>query len=126
MVVHEPDRVRAACQRIGQTEAGGAFEELSAVLCEPTRRRIVEALSAAELPVSDLAATLGRSVPVISRHLRVLRELGVVEGERRASRVYYRLQAGPPVGRVRQLFHAIRAHPGDTGPGVQTRRHSAG
>ena len=107
MVVQDPERVSAARQQIGQAEAEGKLEQLSEVLCEPTRRRIIEALTATELSVSDLANAVDRKVPVVSQHLRILRSLGIVEGARRASLVYYRLRPGPTVDRVQQLFRSI-------------------
>ena len=109
VVVQDPERVSAARQRIGQAEADGKLEQLSEVLCEPTRRRIVEALTATELSVSDLATAVDRKVPVVSQHLRILRSLGIVEGARRASLVYYRLRSGPTVDRLQQLFRTIGA-----------------
>jgi ArsR family transcriptional regulator len=48
----------------------------------------------AELSVGELAASIGRKVPATSQHLRVLRELGVVEGQRRGTTVFYRLRPG--------------------------------
>jgi len=107
VVVQDPERVRAARQQIGQAEAEGKLEQLSEVLCEPTRRRIIEALTATELSVSDLANAVDRKVPVVSQHLRILRSRGIVEGARRASLVYYRLRPGPTVERVQQLFRSI-------------------
>ena len=60
-------------------------------LADPTRRAIVEALAAREQPVGDLVARFGTSQPAISRHLRVLREAGLVrvraDGQRRLYRV---------------------------------------
>ena len=121
MAVQNPEKVRVARHEIGRAEADGTLDRLSDVLCEPTRRHIVEALTAAELSVGDLAVAVGRNVPVVSQHLRILRSLGIVQGERRASLVYYRLQAGPTVERVQQLFHAVHTRPDigarDTRPG---------
>src|SRR4030095_9373388 len=60
-------------------------------LADPTRRAIVEALAAREQPVGDLVARFDTSQPAISRHLRVLREAGLVrvraDGQRRLYRV---------------------------------------
>lgn len=111
MDVRESGLVRAARQRIGRTEAAGAWDDLREILCEPTRRRIVEALSEAELSVGDLAAAVGHTVPATSQHLRVLRERRIVEGERRASRVYYRLRPSATVEQIEQLFHAVAGRP---------------
>lgn len=61
-------------------------------LGDPTRRRIVTLLAAAEQPVGTLTAALGTvSQPAVSQHLRVLREAGLVavraEGTRRLHRL---------------------------------------
>jgi DNA-binding transcriptional ArsR family regulator len=58
-----------------------------AALADPTRRRLLELLAAGEKPVGQLAAECSISRPGVSRHLRVLREAGLVrvrgEGQRR-------------------------------------------
>jgi DNA-binding transcriptional ArsR family regulator len=64
-------------------------------IAEPTRRRIVDALRLRECSVSDLVAALRMSQPAISKHLRVLREAGVVSVEVRAQQRIYRLEPGP-------------------------------
>ena len=63
-------------------------------IAEPTRRRIVEALRLRECSVSELVAALGMSQPAVSKHLRVLREAGVVAAEVRAQQRIYRLEPG--------------------------------
>lgn len=60
-------------------------------LAEPLRWRIVEALAAEELCVCHLAADLGVDQPSVSHHLRMLREVGLVESERHRYWTYYRL-----------------------------------
>ena len=64
-------------------------------IAEPTRRRIVNALRLRECSVSDLVAALRMSQPAVSKHLRVLREAGVVTVETRAQRRIYRLDPAP-------------------------------
>ena len=64
-------------------------------LAEPTRRRITDALRMRECSVSDLVAIVGMSQPAVSKHLRVLREAGVVSVEIRAQQRIYRLEPGP-------------------------------
>jgi DNA-binding transcriptional ArsR family regulator len=66
-----------------------------AVIAEPTRRRIVEALRVRESSVSELVVALRMSQPAVSKHLRVLREAGVVAAEVRAQQRIYRLEPGP-------------------------------
>jgi DNA-binding transcriptional ArsR family regulator len=48
-------------------------------VAEPRRRQILDLLGAGERPVNDLVAELDMSQPQVSKHLRVLREVGVVE-----------------------------------------------
>ncbi len=50
-----------------------------AVLADPTRRRVVELLSAEPLRASDIAERVGMSRPATSRHLRTLRQRGLVD-----------------------------------------------
>src|SRR5262245_2672735 len=48
-------------------------------VAEPRRRQILDALAGGERPVNDLVHTLGLAQPQVSKHLRVLREVGVVD-----------------------------------------------
>ena len=66
-----------------------------AVLAEPNRRRILDILREGERPVGDLVATLKVSQPAVSKHLRVLREAGVVEARVDAQRRLYRIRPEP-------------------------------
>jgi DNA-binding transcriptional ArsR family regulator len=68
-----------------------AFE----VLAEPTRRRILDELRNGELPVGALVGRLGLSQPAVSKHLRVLREAGLVDVRVDAQRRFYRLDPDP-------------------------------
>src|SRR3954451_11904074 len=49
-------------------------------VAEPRRREILDVLVEGERPVGDLVRALGLGQPQVSKHLRVLREVGVVEG----------------------------------------------
>ena len=63
-------------------------------LADPTRVAIVNRLaSAEECCVCDLTAACELSQPTISHHLRILRDAGLVEAERRGTWAYYRLVA---------------------------------
>jgi DNA-binding transcriptional ArsR family regulator len=66
-----------------------------AVLAEPTRRDILDLLRDGERPVGDLVAHLHLSQPLVSKHLRVLRDAGLVESRPDAQRRLYRLSPGP-------------------------------
>ena len=48
-------------------------------MAEPRRRQILDALADGERPVNDLVHTLGMAQPQVSKHLRVLREVGAVD-----------------------------------------------
>jgi DNA-binding transcriptional ArsR family regulator len=65
------------------------------VLAEPNRRQILDLLRTAEQPVGHLVDRLHLSQPAVSKHLRVLREAGLVEVRTEAQRRYYRVRAEP-------------------------------
>ena len=65
------------------------------VLAEPNRRRILDLLRVAERPVGDLVEQLAVSQPAVSKHLRVLREAGLVEVRSDAQRRIYRVRTEP-------------------------------
>jgi DNA-binding transcriptional ArsR family regulator len=65
------------------------------VLAEPNRRRILDLLRAAERPVGELVDELAVSQPAVSKHLRVLRQAGLVEVRSDAQRRIYRVRAEP-------------------------------
>jgi DNA-binding transcriptional ArsR family regulator len=60
-------------------------------VAEPRRRAIVDALAEGERPVGDLVAELGLTQPQVSKHLRVLREVGVVTVRESGRLRFYRL-----------------------------------
>jgi DNA-binding transcriptional ArsR family regulator len=65
------------------------------VLAEPTRRRILDMVRDRERSVGDLVESLSLSQPGVSKHLRVLREAGLVDVRHDAQRRLYRLRAEP-------------------------------
>jgi DNA-binding transcriptional ArsR family regulator len=62
------------------------------VLAEPNRRRILDQLLDRPRTVGDLVAALNVSQPSVSKHLRVLRDAGVVEARKDAQRRVYELR----------------------------------
>ena len=66
-----------------------------AVLAEPTRRDILDLLRDGERPVGELVDRLQLSQPAVSKHLRVLREAGLVDVRADAQRRLYRLRPEP-------------------------------
>jgi DNA-binding transcriptional ArsR family regulator len=65
------------------------------VIAEPTRRRILDAVRVAECSVNDLVELVGMHQPGVSRHLKVLRDAGLVDVRRDAQRRMYRLRPEP-------------------------------
>jgi DNA-binding transcriptional ArsR family regulator len=65
------------------------------VLAEESRRRILDLLVQGERPVGELVTLLALSQPAVSKHLRVLREAGLVEARTDAQRRIYRVRPEP-------------------------------
>ena len=65
------------------------------VVAEESRRRILDLLVEEERAVGDLADRLALSQPTVSKHLKVLREAGLVEARIDAQRRIYRVQPEP-------------------------------
>ncbi len=65
------------------------------IIAEPNRRAILSLLVSAEQSVGDIERQLGMPQPTVSKHLRVLREAGVVESTVDAQRRLYRVKAEP-------------------------------
>jgi len=86
-----------------------AATELATVfkaLADPTRVAIVNRLAAAdEVCVCDLTSAFELSQPTISHHLRLLRDAGLVEAERRGTWAYYRL-VPEAIAQLRAVFDA--------------------
>jgi DNA-binding transcriptional ArsR family regulator len=74
--------------------------ETLAALGEPTRLRIIELLRAGPRPVNDIHGRLNLRQSQASQHLKVLKDVGLVEMEPRAQQRFYRLRAEP----LRQLY----------------------
>jgi DNA-binding transcriptional ArsR family regulator len=60
-------------------------------VAEPRRRQILDVLAGGERPVNDVVRVLGLAQPQVSKHLRVLREVGVVDVREQGRRRLYRL-----------------------------------
>jgi DNA-binding transcriptional ArsR family regulator len=65
------------------------------VISEPTRRRILDLLRVEERPVGDVVSKLKISQPLASKHLRVLRDAGLVDVRVDAQRRLYRVRPEP-------------------------------
>jgi DNA-binding transcriptional ArsR family regulator len=62
-------------------------------IAEPRRRDILDYLAPHERPVGDIVIALGLAQPSVSKHLRVLRDVGLVEVRRDGRQVFYRTNA---------------------------------
>jgi DNA-binding transcriptional ArsR family regulator len=74
----------------GMARAATTADAFNAV-AEPRRRQILDLLAGGERPVNDLVLLLGIAQPQVSKHLRVLREVGAVDVREDGRRRLYRL-----------------------------------
>ena len=92
------------------TEYNMELYKLKAELCktfsDPTRLAIINELRSGEKVVGHLAETLGKAQSVVSRHLALLRERGVVTARREGTSVYYSL-SDPRIGEACDIVHSI-------------------
>jgi DNA-binding transcriptional ArsR family regulator len=65
------------------------------VLAEPSRRRILDLLRDGERPVGELVARMPLTQPAVSKHLRVLKDAGLVDVRAQAQRRIYRIRPEP-------------------------------
>jgi DNA-binding transcriptional ArsR family regulator len=78
----------AATTPLPVSEAARVAEMLGA-MADPTRLRILTALETVCVPVRAVVEATGLRQPAVSHHLRILRDRGLVIGERRGTHVYY-------------------------------------
>ena len=76
------------------------------VLAEPTRRRILDRLRGAEGSVGELVDALAVAQPTVSKHLKVLRDAGLVSCRVAAQQRIYRVEPGP----LRDLDHWLEPY----------------
>ena len=86
---HVPAKVR---RELVPMDVALALAETFSLLGDPTRTRILHALSVDELCVSDLASLLGITPSAASHQLRLLRDRRLVEVRREGKQVFHRLQ----------------------------------
>ncbi len=79
------------------------------VIAEPTRRLILDAVRVQECSVTDLVERVGMHQPGVSRHLKVLRDAGLVDVRRDAQRRLYRLNP-EPLKELDAWLEPYRAH----------------
>lgn len=71
-----------------------ALDLAFSALADPTRRRILRLVAERPRPAGEVAGAFAVSRPAVSKHLRVLREAGLVDVERRGRARVYRLRQG--------------------------------
>ncbi len=81
-------------------------------VAEPRRREILEYLAETELPVGDLVVKMGIEQPSVSKHLKVLREVGLVRVRRNGRHMMYRTnpEAIRPLYEWTKTFERLWAH----------------
>jgi DNA-binding transcriptional ArsR family regulator len=81
-------------------------------VAEPRRRDILDYLAASERPVSDIVEALAIAQPSVSKHLRVLRDVGLVDMRRNGRQVFYRtnVQAIRPLHEWTRQFERYWRH----------------
>ena len=87
------------------TRAATTADAFNAV-AEPRRRQILDVLAGGERPVNDLVALLGLAQPQVSKHLRVLRQVGLVDVRGDGRQRMYRLNGHP----LRPIYEWVRAY----------------
>src|ERR671919_97755 len=88
--------------------------ELARALGDPLRWRIVELLATEQLCVAHLAEELDTAQPLVSHHLKVLRQAGLIEPDRYRYWTYYRLRPGALVRLAATLGLFARSSPSGT------------
>src|SRR5215218_1199283 len=88
--------------------------ELARALGDPLRWRIMELLATEQLCVAHLAEELDTAQPLVSHHLKVLRQAGLIEADRYRYWTYYRLRPGALVRLAATLGVVARSAPSGT------------
>jgi ArsR family transcriptional regulator len=95
---HQELRVLCCSPQTGEPLSAGEATDLARVfkaIADPVRLRLLSLIAShagGEACVCDLAGAFELTGPTISHHLKVLREAGLIEGERRGTWIYYRVQ----------------------------------
>ena len=99
-------KVRSVKKSMLDDHEAQSLSETFAVLADPTRMKIIYALSDEELCVCDIAAVLGMSVSAVSHQLRILRNMRLVKFRKESKMVYYSLDDD----HITTLFHEGLKH----------------
>lgn len=80
-----------------------ARAKIMKAMAHPSRLMMVDALSHGEQCVCELTSLVGHDMSTVSKHLKVLKEAGIVEGEKRGKQAYYRLK----IPCILNFFHCM-------------------
>jgi ArsR family transcriptional regulator, lead/cadmium/zinc/bismuth-responsive transcriptional repressor len=109
----DPRAVAAALATLPGPDILPSMAETFQILGDPTRLKIVLALSAGQLCVGDIAIVVGISESGISHQLRLLRDRRIVRGERAGQRMYYSVADAHLAALFREAdFHADHVRSG--------------
>jgi Predicted transcriptional regulators len=101
-----PETAERVRNELLDDEAASSMAELFKALGDPTRIRMIHALSLQELCVHDLTEALGMGQSAVSHQLRYLRNLRIVKRRKEGKMVYYSLDDT----HIEQLFLLTRQH----------------
>jgi ArsR family transcriptional regulator, lead/cadmium/zinc/bismuth-responsive transcriptional repressor len=101
-----PDELDTIRSRMIGLDASEALAQTFKAMADPTRVRILHALSLRELPVCDIAQLAGTSESAVSHQLGLLRALRIVRRRKRGRHVFYTLDDG----HIRSLIEQGLAH----------------
>ena len=104
-IIHQ-DAVLAASQTLISEPVAKRLSQIFSTLGDPTRLRLISALSGGELCVCDLSVVLGMSQSAVSHQLRLLRTLELVRFRKEGRIVYYVLDDE----HIRELYDRGLAH----------------
>jgi ArsR family transcriptional regulator len=97
--IHQ-EQVQAARADLVDSQAAATLAHTFQALADPSRVRLISALSNTELCVCDLAAILGMTQSAVSHQLRTLRDLRLVKSRRTGREIFYTLDDE----HIRELF----------------------
>lgn len=100
-------QVKRVQKQMPDSETMHHVTEIFASLSDPTRARIVFALSKAELCVCDVATLLGMTLSAVSHQLRILRHLGLVKYRKQGRMAYYSLDDEHASGLLTQVLEHV-------------------
>jgi DNA-binding transcriptional ArsR family regulator len=99
--------------------------DIFAVIADRTRRDILDTLRSGDKAVGELVEALAASQPTVSKHLKVLRDAGLVTTRAQGQKRYYALRL-EPLDDVGAWLAALRTTPGSPAPGAHSPAAAAG